>query len=108
MINITYNPNFSPGVADGEVVHEVDNILLKKPEYVVVSNQTVIDEIRLRVCKGEISHEKIIFRFENKSMQINEYGAMFNKYPKILCYNYNRITELLQCAYNKQKANKAE
>ena len=104
MLIVTYNPGYGFGVADGGVVQIVDEILQKKMTRVVVSNQSVIDELRLRVCKGEISHNEIVFKFKDKYIEVNKYGASPSGYPKgFMSTVIDRTTELLRCACNKRK-----
>jgi len=106
MLTVIYDPNFKGCVPDGQVKKVVDNIISvmdQRPE-TTVSNQTVIDELRLRICKGEISHNDIIFKFGDTEIKINEYGACPSGYPKgFLSAHIDRVTELLRCASDKKK-----
>jgi len=109
MLTITYDPDFKGCVPDGRVEEVVDNIIAYKDQRseVIVSNQTVIEELRLRICKDEISHEDIVFMFDDEEIHVNEYGAGLSGYPKgFLSAHLNRVTEILRCASDKRKINK--
>jgi len=43
-----------------------------------VSTSLPIDAIRLAIVQGRLDYRKVVFAFEDKTMQVNEFGALLN------------------------------
>jgi hypothetical protein len=103
MITIIYDPNRATGIADGKVEGFVDD-LIKFGGGIIVPNESVINELRYRVCCDEISHEDIVFDFDNEEYRVNEYGAFIHPAPENFGdISFNRAMGLLRCAMKKKK-----
>lgn len=101
---VTYNPDLPVAVADGRVNAFVDNLMIHRPDEIEVCNESVIDEIRLRVCEGKLKHDEVSFVYEGKIVRINEYGRFDTPLPKGFGdTNLSRLEGLLTCAVKLHK-----
>ena len=87
MLTITYDPNFTGCVPDGRVKEVAGNIISYKDQKkeITVSNELVVDELRLRIKRGEILGTEIAFRFKGEDIPIDEEGYFIEVPPKGFC-----------------------
>lgn len=80
MIEITYDPENGTPVADGRVVEFVDELVAGyKQCYNVrrtVANETVLNEFRIRVGKGEVVHTDIVFKYQGQELFVEKDGCL--------------------------------
>lgn len=64
------------------------------------SNAMVLDALRVLICRGELSHEQIELRFENRAMYIDQY-ANLSDWPRGFCdQTENYLMEILKWGSN--------
>jgi len=91
-------------VPDGRVKEVVDNIVSFNDQRteVTVSNELVVDELRLRVCRGEINHGDVVFRFNGQDLPVDRDGRFTVKIPKGFCDLGIDILEGILCGMAKE------
>lgn len=82
MIHIEYDPYslIATSIADGRAVDFVNNLIaehrIKGVSRVRVSSVIVVDELRLRVARGELPHSEIVIVYgHGTKIKLNKYGV---------------------------------
>lgn len=71
------------------------------------SSSIIFTAIRLAIAKGEIPHDKIQFKYQDKVFSVNKYGAIMD-WPTGFCDIGSRMCEeILKLAMAKRKQEKA-
>lgn len=82
MITVTYNPNsdIATALADGHVQRFVTDLVECNESIgratAVVSNQLVVDELRLRIARQEVKASDVKIVYNGSEWTINDYGVM--------------------------------
>lgn len=96
-----------------EIIEEwIDNLITRYSftnDYeVTISNEIIVDAIRLRVIKGEINYKEIEFDYKEQKLYLNEY-ANFSEYPEGFCtMGLNIVMQILNLQRKKRKNIKNE
>jgi hypothetical protein len=73
-----------------------------------ISNEIIVDAIRLRVLKGDIDYKEIEFEYKGQKLYLNEY-ANFSEYTEEFCtMGLNIVTQILNLQRKKRKDIKNE
>lgn len=56
----------------------------KEDALYIVSNECIVDAMKLMVLEGAVSHNDVQFKFNDEILKINELGEI-EKYPKGFC-----------------------
>jgi hypothetical protein len=103
VITIIYDPNLPVSISDGRVDGFVDNLLLHMPAEVEVCNESVIDEIRLRICRGELDPGEVVFSFEGLIITADANSSL-SEWPEGFCDSMsNRLFKRLTCYADKEE-----
>ena len=62
--------------------------------YILVSNESIIQQFRVEVAEGNIHHEDIGFQFDNELILIDENGHL-DEWPKGFCDIYDKQLDIL-------------
>lgn len=82
MITVTYNPNsdIATALADRHVQRFVTDLVECNESIgratAVVSNQLVVDELRLRIVRQEVKASDVKIVYNGSEWSINDYGVM--------------------------------
>ena len=103
MIIVHYDAINGKAVPDGAVALYVDAALETAYElnpnepttYLLVGSEHLVHEFRLRIVRGQVSHEHIIFKFigedgQNYEIKANEY-ARLAEWPRDFCDHTQKI-----------------
>ena len=106
MIVIHYFPNAEHAIADGRVAAYVDDLIYSHTQVSnvvrAVSQGTVIQELRLRVARGELQHTDLQFVFDDHKFSVNEYAVIYD-WPKGFADLEDRqVTEILTLAMKRR------
>ena len=113
MITIHYDAVHGVAISDGMVSDYVTDLIVLHSEGMdlgkgllcTLSSSTVIDEFRLRVLRGELSHTELQFVFEDQVLVCNEFASL-NVWPVGFAdLQDRRLTELVRLACSKRKMN---
>lgn len=110
MITVEYDALYGDVVPDGRVAEYVDvaiQIAKAKAEYLVIAGcESLIYEFRLRILRGEISQEQIVFKFKDKIIPVND-CANLKEWPKGFSDYIDRaLGEILMAQCKKAKERK--
>jgi len=69
----------------------------------VVSTSILFFAIRLAICNGEIDESKINFKYQNKILEIDEYGKIHHWPNGFADAEFNLVRNILSCSATKRK-----
>lgn len=110
MLIVEYDPGYGLPMNDASVPQYVTT-LISRHRFTAgdlrasVSTETVIDEVRLRILKGEIDHLIVRIEYEGQLITVNEYGNLSDQMG-IGALNDHRITEIVRLQSRKRLAKK--
>jgi|SRR5271156_6456816 len=114
MITIHYDAVQGVAIPDGMVADYVTDLIALHAEGLdigkgvlrTLSSGTVIDEFRLRILRGELSHLDLQFVFEDRVLVCNEY-ANIKEWPKGFCdLMDHQVSEILRLVVVKHRQEK--
>lgn len=111
MITFTYDPINGRAIPDGQVENEWNRIVRLKdsglPLMTEYSTENIFTYARFQVVAGHIFDDEIVFRFEDKDIHINRFGAI-TEWPEGFCDSVVRMCEdILTLATKKSKEERA-
>lgn len=94
MLAIVYDPFNGSVVPDAKVAHMVDNLFDYNQSVFYVGSSLILDEIRLRIARGQIRHTDVKFMFNHKDIFLNQYGNPIGEegWPKDMFYYSDDVT----------------
>jgi hypothetical protein len=106
MILIHYFPNADHAIPDGKIAAYVDDLLAAHAQISNVvrstSQGTVIQELRLRVARGELPHTDLQFVFDDHKFSLNEYAVIYDWPQGFADLEDRQVTEILTLAMKKR------
>jgi hypothetical protein len=99
MLTVVYDPDNGTAVPDAAVASWVDDVLhmtVGSDLTVYVGSEAIVDEIRVRICRGEVSHTSIVFTYKDH-MMLPDVNGRIQLWPTGFCdYSVDRLTALLR------------
>jgi hypothetical protein len=106
MLVIKYDPDFGDVVPDGKVSSYVDqciNAARNRTLYFRVGSESILDEFRLRIARGNISPENVEFTYKGSTYKCSEYGVIVG--DSIPSMSLERACAILKTAMAKRRKN---
>lgn len=100
MLVIVYDPYNGVAVPDAKVANAVENMLNYPDSVFYVGNSIILDEIRLRIVRGQIPHTHVKFVYQHKDIFLNQYGNPIGDdgWPKDIFYHSDDLTSRILTA----------